>query len=1120
MFVRKKGNTLIISLLLVVALVFSGIAVVFGAADGNGSGYKGGTLGGCSGSNCIWSGRTGIRLSLVDADGNKVAGTTHIDLWIWEKLTVIKDYDLWDDKGNRLWDFSGAWYGNQIKQEVFSNPAGLQFGDYFALDNVYDMETVLNHNFISVYDRWDCSWVQKIADWLIDITNNNNTDTMDNVLKKLGYKVDGETSPSVVAANSGYYLQYEPLIVQGRMGSDITNYIFVGTPTEYYKYDQGKAGKMTPWVAEGTTGVYISKDKAPSIFTKGTGSGVSNLLSYSDGKIIGEGVAHIWLSDLIDSDFDCSSAIKHINETYTPGTAAYHNAVKKLREGTFKYVDKNGVEKVQVTPYNHYYLQKDVYEKLPGGLAACDDPETSSCQDAIDYINEHEDKYPKGTEAYHDAVAQVKNKTFSYVRDNEIFEIDASENTNFDYLKRSVYEPAGGIATCKNKGICEFNGANVYLDDCTTGKTFFGDIDDADSWLACEIAYTKDGVIYSSDNTGHEAVETTNGGIVGNEDYCELFCYEEIETRFPTSVTGVKAGQTFTWGSADGTFGTIEVVKKCSTQNYVEGERGYRFKEWEDDYESNEKALIKYYMNKAAYEKAMDDIDVTTDWKYVKCDGCPYTCGTAPNTYSCAKRYMATAEVEEKNKSYYHSYVDTVKGSSEIVSFSTDYEYDSADAAKEAAKTALKEQLQAYADEEYAKYTGRLLKETELLEKIRQCTNNLEYVYETAVRFTFNEPINSVYGANTRNFSFDGNLDVVEDYNKNNVDTSNCIEKTVYSYTCSGTGTSATCAAKKQTVLNCSSVTWNIDGTFTYRYPTDKFQWYSLKTNGTLVNEEKKGTEPEAFFYSIGFGLPTAFSLTNGTYDLKVTVSNLGDSATTKGEQQYNIPDGHFAPLADPVNTIAGNGYGFEYSCTYDVENEVFGYDCQYDENGNLIAESPEYCDSKEDEDSDGSLVGIDITFRLVTLLSDGDSLDKAFPSIDGTGRIPGGNWNIGTNEIKNILDADVYETDQAMYEIMLDVNAIQKIRQDNETYFDAKKDPYTSYIDANGNQKVYCVTGDNQQKYCASTFISKLHEGTGLNYRLLGTCLPTSNTLERAEYILDKGCDTYYSYSSINWTR
>ena len=88
---------------------------VFSAASGNGNDYPGGSLGSCSGTNCIWSGQVGIRFSLVDGDGTKVSGTHHIDAWVMNKIPdSIKRYELWDDKGNRLWDFDGAYYGQRI----------------------------------------------------------------------------------------------------------------------------------------------------------------------------------------------------------------------------------------------------------------------------------------------------------------------------------------------------------------------------------------------------------------------------------------------------------------------------------------------------------------------------------------------------------------------------------------------------------------------------------------------------------------------------------------------------------------------------------------------------------------------------------------------------------------------------------------------------------------------------------------------------------------------------------------------------------------------------------------------------------------------------------------------
>ena len=857
------------------------------------------------------------------------------------------------------------------------------------------------------------------------------------------------------------------------------------------------------------------------------------------GSPTSHGIGYIWLGQLATAQIDgCDSSVGYLNDLYKNGTitkSSYKTYINQVINGTFELTDSSTGQVYKVTePQSWELLQETNYNKYNGGYAACSNIPTGSqdCDAAISYINSN---YYKGTDAYHTAVEQVRNGTFEY----EVYingkltkvKIDKAYNDPDEYamLIKSVYTKTGGEAKCEPlEDVCVlYNGNTVQIDDCTTGKTYFKDFEEEDAWLTCEIAYTKDGIIYSSDNTGHDAVETTNGGVVGNSEYCEVFCYEDFETSFPTSVYDVKAGQTFTWGSADGIFGTVRIRKKCSTQTYVEGVQGYQFKEWEKDYKQNEKDLVKYYMRKGAYEKAADSVRATGSSSYYTCDyKCLSTCGEAPNTYPCrcgytgCKRYSGSASSSAQSESYTHSYLGTLS-SSVSASSTTVYGYFSSSEAKQAAVESLKNSLLSSANSQYNNYAAKLNSESYLLERIKQCTNNIEYLYDTAIRFTFSEPVNSVYGTNTRNFSFDGELDVTGSYNKNNVDTSQCTEKPVYTYTCSGRGSNVTCTPSRKTVLDCTMVKWEINGTYTYRYPSDKFKWYTLKTNATLVNEENKGSEDEAFFYSVGFGIPTALSLTEGTYQLKVTVDNIGDKATITGAQQYNVDNGHFAPLANVVNTLNGSGYGFDYSCIYEVENDVFGNDCEYDDRGKLTANSPAYCDRRKDGSPSGTLVGIDITYRLVTLLSDGDTIDKAFPSIDGSGREPASNWKeIGEAELRNILDAGVYNNDQAMYEIMLDVNAIQQIRQDNETYFDAGKDPYTSYVDANNFQKVYCETGTGQRKYCASDFISKLYAGTGLNYRLLGTCLPTSNTKERAKYILQNGCDTFYDYPNINWAR
>lgn len=1190
----KKIKKIIMSLAIIMVLTFSGIAVVLGEGGSNGS-DAGGTGGGtnCSSCSCTYTQASdaiyGVRLSIINYEnGYKLSNTKAIDIFASSDAT--NSYQKGDiyiipsdntKKYNRADMVYGTNYGSgsKIITQYSSNPSlsvvswsslGVKSASYMGWSGSgisFNYSGISNKISYSLFTETLFTTMQEEVTAFIN-SGGNDTNLLkitNTIFDELNLKpIQNYTEEQLKTL----YIAVEPVIaipVKGTSNTSSSGYhYFYGTITQFaYAFqakncsnDQYKGWSLSNSVLNNIFNVllyattncntsadskycnptnWVAVDSAPSggeaIRKALTGEGANSPTSH--------GIGYIWLGQLATTPTDdCAASVGYLNGLYKSSKitkAQYKNYISKVISGTFEITDSSTGQIYKVTkPQTWELLTETNYLKYNGGYAACSDIPTGNqdCDAALEYINSN---YLQGTEAYHNAVAQVRNGTFEYETyvDGVLtkVKVDKAYNDEEEYamLIKSIYTRTGGEAKCEPlDDVCSlYYGGTVEIDDCSTGKTYFKDIEEQEGWLTCEIAYTKDGTVYSSDNTGHDAVEATNGGIVGNSEYCELFCYEDFEATFPTSVYDVKAGQTFTWGSSDGIFGTVRITKKCSTQNYVEGQQGYRFDEWEDDYIDNEKALVKYYMRKGAYEEAADSVYASGSGSYYTCDWkCFSTCGEAPNTYPCScrytgcKRYWGTAASTSESESYTHSYLGTVSAS---VSANSSYVsgYLSSSDAKEAAKAALKSKLLSYASTQYSYYTGKLNSEKVLLEKIRQCTNNIEYLYETAIRFTFSEPVNSVYGANSRNFTFDGELVVDGTYNKSNVDTSQCTEKTVYSYTCSGTSSNVNCTPKAQKVLDCTMVTWNINGSYIYRYPTDKFKWYSLKTNSTLVNEENKGSEDDAFFYSIGFGLPTAFSLTEGTYELKVTVDNIGDNATTAGAQQYNTTDGHFAPLANIVNTLDGTGYGFDYSCTYEVENDMFGHDCQYGSNGQLTSDSPEYCDNSKDEDSDGSLVGVDITYRLITLLSDGDSIEKAFPSIDGTGREPASNWKaIGEAELRKILDADVYNNDRAMYEIMLDVNAIQKIREDNETYFDAGKDPYTSYYDANNAQKVYCVTGSGQQKYCASDFISDLHAGNGLNYKLLGTCLPTSNTLERAEYVLENGCDTFYTYPSINWTR
>jgi hypothetical protein len=1155
---RKNKKSVLLSLLLIVCLLF-GMNAVYSVDPPGTSGNQmpgpgrspvppngGGGDAGCDRYVCPGSNKNrviwGVRMALVDKAGNKVSGTDVIDVWP----------DWWvDDVGGDalLIGYSNPLNDKKLKNEVIAggaknytvfgktedimaqwknnnNPKGNgthiwimsawasggirgRLGETWSLLPTYIYESMKNS-----YTSVDIgSSISNAMQSYIDAMNNpeifpapKRLKELVNMFKWFGMSVtEKEISEGTIDLGE-YYIHFEPLILYTvpyppYPGSgnylDVSKYHRIyGTITEFASLSGYFPGYFLPsnsypgyllyylgigiQIAPGKERPSNYRDKTlPAMpFSRNddnTGqprlNRVNQLITNDNGWNT-LAVAHIWLRELFTKGDTCEDMLKHITDNYTG--IQLDAMADKLRTEGFEYTDDGGGIH-SIGPQNFSLLNPTIYKDSTK--------------------NQYGDSKPHCDNGISTPAACPYNKS---------------------------------VAVCTN---ASNDGISYFKDNSTTA-----------CWLEKKIAFTADdGQNYSSDNTGHEAVETTNGGIVGNQKYCELFCYEEITTKFPLAVSDVKAGQTFLWGEADGTFGKIQFKKKCSNQTYIKGKQGYRFEEWEKDYKDNEQKMIdnwlEYQLNTWGNKK--ENMNVTSRRVTSCSDTC---CGTkryrtnqrtGAVSCTCVSGTRWTA-IRKSNTSKTNS---TSDGNWIRSTESVDAKTGSACTENDAV-TAAQVSTSTY----YTNWGSAVREEPNLLEQIRQCTNNIKYVHETIVTFVFQEPINSAYGANSRNFT--ANIEMLIDpdradgYNKDNIvmdgdRPKTCKWKTVYRYTCGGSGTSANCNATPEKVLDCVQVTWEIDGEYTYSYPIEEFQWFSDKRDSTLVNQKNKPSGDEAYFYSIGFGLPTAFSLTDGNYEMKVIVSNLGDNGNTKAAQQsnlnniiqYNTEYGHFYPIAESVvdtNLASGTGYGFEYKCIYEVTNEIFGYDCNY--NGkNLVGESPVYCDNTKDDKSNGKLEIVDIAYRVVQLLKPSDSINVAFPGIDGAGRRQGSNWaKLSYDETYDVLNANVYES-LAMYEIMLDVNGIQYIRESNKKYFDQGMDPYTSYVNHNNAPKVYCKSkgANGEFKYCASQFLTDLQTFSRHGYNLMGTCLPSGmGTETRAQDVLDNGCHTTYVYTPISWVR
>ena len=300
-------------------------------------------------------------------------------------------------------------------------------------------------------------------------------------------------------------------------------------------------------------------------------------------------------------------------------------------------------------------------------------------------------------------------------------------------------------------------------------------------------------------------------------------------------------------------------------------------------------------------------------------------------------------------------------------------------------------------------------------------------------------------------------------------------------------GSSSNADSFKCNDATCSNKpTFNITAKYNLIYSDKKMKWYSSKEDGSLINGTEYVSDNAAFYYEIGYGLPTAFTTATGTYgnngEMKARLTNPGTkniaNETTKG---------HFTKL---LKKKEGAEY-LDYSCLFKVKNELYEDECEYDDAGNLISGSPEYCPEVKD---------IDVVFRTVELLSSNNGKNEikiAFPGRNGTSRVIGSNWwnklkledgteistdNERKERIAELLNDKVYSEDNILFKITLNSSVIRQIRSYNKDLRKKGINPYTDFKMINSTSEVNtvgyfgftCYDNDGK-KHCASRLVSKL---------------------------------------------
>lgn len=637
---------------------------------------------------------------------------------------------------------------------------------------------------------------------------------------------------------------------------------------------------------------------------------------------------------------------------------------------------------------------------------------------------------------------------------------------------------------CVNQIIEECQPGEITFDNCITGVLRLSDSADLSCWYDSDTAYNYGG-------TTQVSKESEMGS-----SYCDVYCFETFTTDFPTSVDSVKAGQTFLWGNGsrgDGLFGSVTATRTCRTKTY-------KYNEWKATWTANENNLRTAYNNYVQAQK----MTVSTN------KNCNYSVSTQVTVYKC-NRYQpvnggAAAGGYDKlidSKTFGYSYdgagnlvqsgnppSDYIPANGWACTQSSEwvatenrgndgYTYTATGGVssdnrsnygctlnEQQAKNDGNKYRQDVINRYWGQYTGALTNRTTISNNIKACyTGNVPYNNTTKVTINFSDPLGFRNISTTLNSS--GNSSTSQNTNL-------CTVKQELTYNCAGSG----CTVGYTPFVDCSGegqyAEWNMSASYNYYY-TSEFMWNSVKDTNDIV----RASGSSGLYYSIGYGLPTSLSLPNGYYGLSATVTGFGHN-------------GHF-------NNIT-NTYDYN-SCTYKVVNELFGTDCKYDSNGTLTSNSPFYCDPQEDSVVRGTVKGIDLVYRIV-------SFDNMFPSIDGDGRVPGSNWAtvIGTSMYNSITTNDIVYDSEPMYQIELTPALISEIRADNEKYRENGKDPYTSYEASTGsNKEIKCVTNHTiDGTYCVSEFLTELMTENILT----GTCTNSGlSSEERANLILANGC-------------
>lgn len=602
----------------------------------------------------------------------------------------------------------------------------------------------------------------------------------------------------------------------------------------------------------------------------------------------------------------------------------------------------------------------------------------------------------------------------------------------------------------------------------------------------------------------------------GNRKYCPTYCREEINTYFPSQYLSVEAGKHFIIDPV----ASVQASRQCKAQikldqwwldyNIANNHVKDFYNEWKKN-EAHKISVDLAYGDQGAISvtKTKDEYtctcqerkntgtkkkphyeDVPKTW--TSSEACTptnsqaKTCLAAPRQVRRDEQWTATI----KSKTYWWNGI----GSNTWTGLSTVYTSNTSEGhARQLAKDAIKgysNSIEQNIAANKASYESALSTRTSLKAAINDCQNVNENADQSA-SFTLNykyELIEDKYRAinlkPTTSTTSVGGAYVDSKANPQSKSSGSAFND----WTCSG----SVCRNSVSYNYPKNTMAWRTyTTTSVYNFDADTYR-YILKPTGTSVFKESdipSFYKDNGLYYDVGYSnLPVHYTLAPGNYNYSITFSGIGSG-------------GKFDTRINQNKTTTDQNGNAAYVCHYNVYNQLFGDEC-------TKPNPPAYCTpcsggTCPPGGTTGKVQGIDVIYRPI-------DEDNPFPSIKGTGRVPGSNWIKGglrhlyTNKNYNktyenwfitqnrgVKTERIYFDRSPMYEMTLTPQLMKQIRAYNKQ----QKTNDEDYADF----ELTCTNG----RQCLSSFIREKFAGyiTGCGTGLWDTCDAQDNHDREAAY-------------------